>query len=267
MPRFPLRPSWYFLAPASELPRHGPGLEVVAADRLITLRRDAWGRAQAQTSGAPIELRERGPMVLAWLGGGTPSFEVEDFSCEGWLPMRWFHLDLETRPENVMRDLADLEHFESVHNYAQLELDQPFTCAGPTCSMALRFGWDTGLGEVTLPARFWAQVEGLGVQRTLVESVAGRLYSRHLVLPTPRLGGVTRIHAGYSVKPPRAGSGWLEAQALIAYLGRSFRRDLARDAELWTARSTHRPQLTPALARYREWLHQFDHDPSLAQAS
>src|SRR5690606_3122880 len=159
-------PSWYFVAPADSLSVGGRTIEVVAGDRLLELRRDHHGTVLGRIADAPVDLCERGPLVLAWLGGGSPHFEVAGFDCADWTAMRMFHLDLPTTPAMVMRDLADIEHFEVVHGYTNVEVTQELRCEGASFTTELSFGWDTGIPNAYLPTRLCARVDGLGVQRT-----------------------------------------------------------------------------------------------------
>ncbi|EDM78480.1 hypothetical protein PPSIR1_33234 [Plesiocystis pacifica SIR-1] len=263
-----ITPSWYFIGLARDARVGAAPRQSVVADRLLTLRRGQDGEARAELAGVSLPVCEYGPTLLAWLGGGEPRFSVPSFSCAGWLPMRWFHVDLHTRPELVMRDLADIEHFETVHGYAQIEVEQALAYEGSACTMKMAFGWDVGFAGLYIPSRLRSRVDGLGVQRTEVESLGGRLTSRHLVMPTPRLGGVTRVHAGYSVRLTDEGPlARAEAEVLLRYLGRSYRRDLERDAQLWRGESSHRPTRRQAMDDYQRWVDSLGQASAQARAS
>lgn len=253
--------SWYFVARADALTVGGRSLEVVAGDRLLELWREADGQVRGRAAGHVIELSERGSLLFAWLGGGEPSFEIAEFDSVDWTPLQMFHVDLPTSPSVIMRDLADVEHFSSVHRYVGVEVTEPLRFEGATYTTAIAFGWDTGIPHTYLPARFRARVEGLGVQRTEVETLAGYLHTRHLILPTPRLSRVTRVHAASSVKIERR-FGRLEvgkAYALAAWVARSFRRGLERDARVWTGpRRSPSPGPNHGWQQFQRWSEQFE---------
>lgn len=262
-----IRPSWYFAAWSKQLQHSArrPHEEVVA-DRLLALRRRADGGVDADLSGRALATCERNGAVFVWLGGGDPSFELEGYAEDGWTPMRTFHVDLPTTPATVMADLIDLEHFRTVHGYATSTwLEAPtFEETGFTTQIA--FDWDSGIPGLYAPARLWAKVEGLGFQRTEVHALGDLFHSRHLVMPTPRLGGTVRVHAAYSVRLGRFGPiDDLVMYGYALYLGRAFVRDLGRDAQLWVGESDHRNHDTALIDRFSAWAERFRASTSLPE--
>lgn len=274
----PIPAGWYALGPSAELVQ-GKAREQRFCGRTLYVRRDARGRPRAAEGHRPVPVVERCGMLMAWYhpDDDAPDWQLEALDEDGWTAMTFTRQELSVHPLHVMRDLADLVHFESVHLYKDIEVRRPLTADGPRLDTAIDFGWDTGLPGVQrgLPASFQARVEGPGYQRTEVLVPMGQWVSRHLVLPTPLGDGRCALHLGVCIRltghlgrlEERVGGLGLLRSGIHGFLARMFVRDIARDAQMWKTL----PQVVDErdaddenLALFREWQAQFL--PQLAAA-
>lgn len=268
----PIPAGWYALGPAAEISTDTVR-EQRFCGRVLTVRRDRGG-VRATDAGRSIPVVERGGMVLAWFhpDGDAPTWRPEPLDEAGWTPMTFTRQVLPVHPLHVMRDLADVVHFTTVHRYKDIDLRLPLTARGPRLDTAVGFGWDTGLPGVQrgLPASFESSVEGPGFQRTEVLVPMGQWISRHLVLPTPLGDGTSEVHLGVSIRLT-GGLGRLEQRigaralyplrtAIHGFLARMFARDIGRDAAMWVTLPHELDDRAPEdehFAVFRDWQEQF----------
>ena len=205
-------------------------------------------------------------MLFVWHdpAGGPPRFVLPEQDMQGWSDWSLTHRDFETGPVTIMQDLADTVHFESVHEYADVEVLEGPCYQGDSLSLSARFLWDTGLpGRLRgLPAAFQSRCHGLGYQCTETQAVWGRYQTRHLVLPRPLGGGITRVYLGTSARiVGRAGQlpGARLTRALAQRFGElAFLRDIARDARMWEALPDHAAHAPDErIHAYQEWVRRF----------
>lgn len=217
-----------------------------------------------------LPVREIGPLVYVWYhpAGASPTFEVPDLPTEGWSTWTFQTLDLPVHPQHVMEDLADLRHFLTIHGYRTVQSITPTRADAHTLTLHGRAGWDPGIAALpSVPVEFRTTAHGLGFQITDVKQLDGVSHSRHLVLPTPIDDHHTRITLGVSA---RLGDDTQRRLGLVSPLARAavhgvvqwaFRRDVLRDAQLWTQR--HHVEEGPPpqdfdRAVFQRWLEQFD---------
>lgn len=236
-------------------------------------RYDIEGRGRHGACLTMVPVREQNGLVLAWFhpDGAQPTWEVPRVDEAGWSPPVFHSVDLPTSPHHVMQDLADLTHFETIHRYRDLVALTPVRFDGAGMQLVVRFGWDTGLPVVeTLPATFASRCHGLGYQVTEVDTPGGLTRSRHFVLPTPLDRATTRVHLGLSVRFVGPAARVLDRVArpvrvaaergFRTFMDRMYRRDVARDARLWTERyhlDDTLPAPDPEIRAYRVWAAQF----------
>jgi phenylpropionate dioxygenase-like ring-hydroxylating dioxygenase large terminal subunit len=195
-----------------------------------------------------------------------PRFELPELDEEGWPGWVYRHMDVQTRPELVMQDLADPLHFYTVHRYANVQVEHGPAYRDHEMKISVRFDWDTGLpGPLrNLPSRFESECHGLGYQRTTVTALGGLIQARFLVLPTPIDGDSTRIYLGsaarWSMKFGSRAGKRLAEHLTQRFMLWAFSRDVARDAVLWEHQPTHlRPSLAPDenIHAFRTWARGF----------
>jgi len=249
--------SWHFWGPENG----GPETACIHG-RLLRRRAD---RAVDQ-DGREYPLRTESGLCFLWFDpdGEAPDFHIPLPDPRGWTPMTFEHLDLRTQPRIIMQDLADVMHFETVHRYARVKVVEPLKARGAQLSTTIAFHWDTGIPGVLTPASFESEVWGMGYQRTEVSFFGGTVQSRHLVMPVPLSPELTRVYLGLSIRirarlvPP--GLRTVADRLMHAFVGRSYRRDIGRDAALWIGQPPPEhelPAMDPSLARFRAWSLQF----------
>lgn len=219
-----------------------------------------------------VPVREQGGLALAWFGAGgeAPSWEVPAADMAGWSPLAFTSRDLATHPQHVMQDLADVEHFTSVHGYEDVAVTRPLALEGPRIGFSAAIVRPASALSPKLRLAFDSEVHGLGYQLTEVTGPGGVVRTRHFVMPTPLDAGTTRVSLGLSVRFEGAlgrAVGALGAlgraaadRALGAFAMNAFRRDVGLDARLWVSRY-HLDDVLPApdedVARFRAWARQF----------
>lgn len=216
-----------------------------------------------------VPVQEVGPIVVVWHHprGATPTFELPIPDEHGWGRWRVQRLDLPVHPQHVMQDLADVSHFETIHRYSQVTPCVRTTAEGPRLTFAAEIGWDTGVGFLPWTMRFHSISHGLGYQVTEVHDPNGIMASRHLLMPSPVDDHTTRLFLAVQTRLGERSRQWSGAvepmlnAALGRYVNAHFRRDVLRDATLWTRR-VHLPKHTPpddeAHATFERWLGQFE---------
>jgi hypothetical protein len=256
--------SWYCAALAREL---APGRNKTGAfcGRSLRLRASTDGLVTATLAERPVPVRVHDEVIFVWHdpAGGPPRYELPILDDAGFTPRTFDFLDVQTSPALVMRDLADDEHFETVHRYRRVSIDEPFYVDGARCGLAFSFDWPLILGSRVLTVRVQVRSMccGLGYQRTTVSTLGGAMMSRHLVLPTPTEGANTRVTLGMDVRFQSV----LSTLPTIAPLGhafarRAFARDVAADAANWQALATTPAKAEGAhgpLATFWSWADQF----------
>lgn len=219
-----------------------------------------------------VPVRERSGLVLAWFGAGgeAPAWEIQAPEMAGWSPLTFASRDLATHPQYVMQDLADVEHFTTVHGYADVVVRRPLALEGPRLAFAAAIARRTSTLAPRLEMAFESQVFGLGYQLTEVTGPGGVVRTRHFVLPTPLDADTTRVNLGVSVRFEGALGRAVDAlgrlgrtaadKALAAFAMQAFRRDVGLDSRLWVSRY-HLDDVLPApdddVARFRGWARQF----------
>ena len=245
--------SWYFLGESAQHTVQGHRLRL-DGERAVDERGHSY----------PIARRTEG--MYAWVDPrrkGAP-FTLPHLEREGWTEMTFESIEVRTRPEVIMRDLADVLHFQTVHRYERVQVEEPLSLEGAHLRTQVAFHWDSGIPGLTVPARFSSEVWGVGYQCTEVQMLGGRLQSRHLVLPVPLDGERCQVHLGVSVRiaPGVLPSALLPAARFLMhhFLRLSFRRDVARDTQLWVGAppASHQPDPGDAtLAAFSDWTRQF----------
>ena len=211
-----------------------------------------------------VHARDAGPVVMVWHdpAGHGPRYELPDIGDPSFGAYTWRSFDLPVHPQHVMQDLADVDHFLSVHGYRSARVLKPTRADGHVLSFSAEVGWDPGLTALpSIPVRFTSAAHGVGFQVTDVRAPGGLALSRHLVLPSPIDTHTTRLWLGLATRlsprlQARLGPASLLAErSLQAIVGLAFRRDVLRDASLWTAR-LHLPQAptSEAHATFDRWL-------------
>jgi len=215
-----------------------------------------------------LETVERHGMVFAYFDddAGPSRFSLPILDESGWAPWTYRYLDVQTRPEIIIQDLADRLHFETVHRYDNVEVEEGPTYCAHRMVLKVKFDWDTGLpGPLgAMPSRFVSQCHGLGYQLTEVSALGGRFRTRHLVLPRPVDEHTTRVYLGTTTKwhgmiGERIGPRFANrlSQTFIVW---AFLRDVRRDARLWELQSNHmRASLAPdaEIHSFRTWARGF----------
>ncbi|TNE86312.1 MAG: hypothetical protein EP330_21460 [Deltaproteobacteria bacterium] len=212
-------------------------------------------------------------LVLVWHDpdGGAPQWEIPEVDTREWTRPVFTYFDVDAHPLHVMQDLADIEHFETVHRYGDIRPTRTLEADGPKLSISVAFGWDTAIpGAPKLPAHFTSEAWGLGYQVTEVMLPLEQVESRHFVMPTPIDAHRTRVHLGVAVrthaalhrleKLGRAPLRWPLKRAIRRFMLAMFRRDVGRDAKLWVDRfhvDDAIPAPTREIAAYRVWASQF----------
>ncbi len=248
-------------------PHHGMGFEVsgTACDRHAMALRT-------------FPVHAHGPAIVVWMdpAGRAPWFDVPALDEQGFGAWHTQDMVVATDPAHVMEDLADLDHFLSVHRYRSVDVVSPTAFDGACLSLTARIGWDPGVSMLpSLPLSFHARAYGTGVQVTEVSDPGGYFVTRHLVLPTPLPNGHTHLRLAVQVRMLPDAPAW--ARRVIPYLHRAatpgvaaaFRRDVKRDASLWTQRT---PIRLPARDgspshTFGRWLAQFQPEAATATAA
>ena len=269
----PIPAGWYALGPEAGL-HAGQARTQRFCGRTVQVSREPEGQVRVTEGARDLPMLVRGGMLMAWFhpDDAHPAWEIGALDDGGWSSPSFVRQELRMHPLHVMRDLADLVHFETVHRYKDIDVRQPLVAHGPRLETAIAFGWDTGLPGVErgLPASFESRVEGPGYQLTEVLVPAGQWVSRHLVLPTPLGDGRCALHLAVSVRLTGV-LGLLEAslggwamrplRGLIhAFVARMFVRDIARDAGMWVNLEPVLevgPPEDPHFAVFQKWQQQF----------
>jgi hypothetical protein len=254
----PVPAGWYALMPVARL-EAGVFRELEFCGLTVLVGRSRGGAVSARSQGE-LEVLERAGMLFGWYHPeGAPSgFQLREVADPGWSPWSFQLQELAIHPLHVMRDLADLRHFETVHLYDNIHVREPLRAEGPRLHTRIDFGWDTGLPRVkaTLPSSFVARVEGPGYQLTEVSTSPGLVGTRHLVLPSPAAEGRCRLFLGHSVRT----AGALRPLRRLVHraIGRAYVRDVGRDAQLWLS-LPHAPLPTPDehFRVFGDWAQQF----------
>jgi|GEM_PF-288391 len=225
-----------------------------------------------------VPVRDVGPVVMVWHHpeDAAPSFSLPDMGDPSFGAYSWQSFDLPIHPQHVMQDLADVAHFRSVHGYRSVETLQPLQARGPVLTFAAEAGWDPGHPRLpSVPVRFRCAAHGVGFQVTEVRGPGGLTMSRHLVLPSPMDDHTTRLWLGVATRvSPRIHARLGPATRLFraavqAGVHRAFRRDVLRDASLWTARvhlGADAPPADPAHQAFVRWAEQFTVAPEAGRA-
>lgn len=238
-------------------------------------RYGADGRALGSDAGrclSMVPVREQGGLVLAWFGAGgeAPAWEVPTPDMAGWSPLVFASEDLATHPQYVMQDLADVEHFTTVHGYEEVTVRRPLALDGPRLGFAAGIARRTSALMPRLEMAFESEVHGLGYQLTEVTGPGGVVRTRHFVMPTPIDTDTTRVGLRVSVRFEGALGRTIGAlgklgrrvaeRALEAFAMNAFRHDVGLDSGLWVSRY-HLDDVLPApdeeVARFRAWARQF----------
>lgn len=232
-------------------------------ERVLQLRATREGLVSAQMDGHQAPVRVHDDVVFVWEGspGDVPSYELPDLDREGFSPSTFDVFDVPASPSLIMRDLADYEHFDHVHRYGRITIEEPFKADGACCSMAFSFDWPLvlGLNLITTRARSRSVCFGLGYQLTTVVSLGGIFETHHRVMPTPTRHGQTRVTLGMEIRV-RGPLGRLPMLGQIghAFGRRAFQRDTATDAVGWRALSEHEAEHAQGtLASYWDWAGKF----------
>lgn len=218
-----------------------------------------------------VPIREVGPLLMVWYhpDGAAPTFEVPAPDMTGWGKVSFQHLDLAVHPQHIMQDLADMAHFTTVHRYRDIAPVHRTRVEGAELSLEVDFGWDPGHPRLpSLPTWFRSKAYGLGYQLTDVKQLGGVAKSRHFVLPVPIDAHTTRVYLGMATRLPGVpllpsrGVSRAVAERVFHKIGVAvFRRDVKRDASLWTQR-VHCDDVVPALdvdgQAFETWVAQFD---------
>jgi len=255
---------WYAVALLDDCRREPVQFRMFGVDGIMKFGPE--GRLQVLLGGHLVPFCVRASMVFAWIDeiGREPDFALPILGGEGWTEWAWTHLDVDTDPHWVMRDLVDVDHYDAVHGYRSARYASGPTFDGHRLSVHVAFNWDTGLpGPLKyFPASFSSEAFGLGFQLTNVLSTAGCYNTRHLVLPVPLEDGRCRILLGVSTRIlGRPGQGI--AGAGLRHIGHryiqwAFRRDIARDRGLWAALQDHPTYPNePLFVAYEAWTQQF----------
>jgi nitrite reductase/ring-hydroxylating ferredoxin subunit len=252
----------------------GAGGRVVGETFECPLHRRRYALSTGPTDAAGIAgvlpglpVREGNGLVLVWIApsGEPPAFALPRLDEEGWTAPVFRTYEFATSAATIIQDLADVEHFTTVHGYRDVSGLEPFASDGAS----LRVGYAVlrRLGHRIVGydqrVRFWSRAYGLGYQVTEVESFGGLVRTRHFVLPTPIDARRSRVALGLSVRLGRAPAGRPHplARLLRAPIMRSFVHDIQLDARAWEARypvaSAIEPE-EPDLRVFRRWVTQFD---------
>lgn len=220
---------------------------------------------------ATIPVCERNGMVFGWYHpeGATPSWELPEADTAGWTPTTFRTFEFATNAEVVMQDLADVEHFTTIHKYEKLHKVDPMHARGAELHVAYQMV--RRMAGVPILTDFRSVVAGLGYQRTDVWTFGHQLQTRHYVLPVPISPERIRLHLGLSIRigdqPSRfmpAGISPL-AWAMVPVILNAFVKDVHMDAWAWVRRY-HVADLVehsePEMALYHGWLRQFYHRSS-----
>jgi len=213
---------------------------------------------------------EQNDLIFAYFHplGHAPAWEVPPFfEAAGWSKSTFDARDYRTAPDVVMRDLADQQHFKTVHGFESVQITMPFHFNGPHGRMQMSFKRRLALAPLLKTSGFISSsTYGPGVQESVVRTLAGVMFTRHLVMPTPMDGTTTRVTLASSVRlefGPR-----LLSQAVLRLAGRillslvqhELIQDIHKDARSWETagldyleRSIHDPHF----ASFREWRAQF----------
>ncbi|MCO4748159.1 MAG: Rieske 2Fe-2S domain-containing protein [Proteobacteria bacterium] len=221
-----------------------------------------------------LPARVHSGMIFAWYdpAGEAPRFDLPALDEQGWSPMSFRVVELETQPELIMQDLVDGAHFETIHDYRNITYKKRPTFEEHKLSIEVLFDWDTGLPAPVnnVPARFTSEAHGLGYQHTETWSAGERYHTRHLVLPVPVDENTTRVYLGVCARVHgRVGrlGGRVLQSAAHHFIVAMFKRDIARDARLWV--DTYPFETTTApdadVAAFREWVAAFQSTPKALQ--
>lgn len=250
-------PSWYAAGLEADLSGGQAPPRAFCGGSLAV--RDEDGELVARLDGARCPLVTVDGVVFVWFdaSGRDPHYTPPALSRVGWGRTRTSELVFQTRPELVMRDLADTAHFTHTHGYVGVSIEREFYAEGVHCGLQARFRRALVEGaEVTrLPGRFQSRCTGVGFQVTEVESPGG-LRTRHRVLPTPTTDGRCRVLLCVELRiagvPRRLPLG---RRLVHRTVQSAFERDVRLDAELWQSGvgpATDRGDAT--LNRYWDWV-------------
>jgi nitrite reductase/ring-hydroxylating ferredoxin subunit len=220
---------------------------------------------------ASIPVLEHNGMVFGWYHaeGEAPTWQPPQVENEGWTTPVFRTLEFETNPEVVMQDLADIEHFTTIHKYASVTTKDAMHAEGHELHVA--YDMVRKLGVVPIPTNFRSVVAGLGYQRTDVLTFRDNLHTRHYVMPVPvsptrirlTLGLALRIGDKPSPRYPRGIHPMAWAMKPVILDG--FVKDIHMDAWAWIRRyqvadlAVHE---SPELKLYHEWIKQFYSQPA-----
>jgi len=256
--------SWYCAALRRDLVHGRPDARPLCGQSLLLrTRRD--GSVTAELAGRPAPVRVRGEEVFVWYqpAGQAPSYELPAWDSAGFTRKTHDTLEVRTSPAHIMRDLADYEHFERIHGYRDVSIDEPFFVDGKRCGLGFSFDRPVFFASrlvTTTRAVVRSECLGLGYQLTTVYALRGALCGRFLVMPTPTVGAMTRVTLGVDVSIRRPFSG-LPKIALLAhaFARRAFARDVALDTAGWkaVASASDEEATRQPLAAYWSWAKQF----------
>lgn len=215
---------------------------------------------------ASIPVVEHNGMILGWYHseGEAPSWTPPVVENEGWTTPVFRTLEFETNPEVVMQDLADIEHFTTIHKYASVEQTEPMRSQEHELHVGYRMV--RVLKVLPVPTDFSSVVAGLGYQRTDVRTFRDNLQTRHYVLPVPVSATRIRLHLGLTIRigdkpsPRYPRSIHPMAWAMVPVIMDSFVKDIHMDAWAWVRRyqvadlAVHD---SPEMTLYHQWIRQF----------
>lgn len=252
--------SWYCAATLHEVQRAGTLRRPFCHRDLVLEHRGGQLHATIGEQWVPVVVRDDAVMVWFHPEGEHPTFDLPVLARGRYSDSRFDFVHLATRPEHVMRDLADYAHFQGIHEYSEIEVEEDFSAAQHRCSLTVSFAREVipGVEGSTLPSRFTSTCWGVGYQVTEVAAPGG-VQSRHRVLPTPTLPGQCRVTLGVEVglaSPVGRIPG--PRRLLRRYVRGAFKKDVLMDAQLWVAvPGEQRDRQDETLARFWDWAGRF----------
>ncbi len=252
--------SWYCAATAHELARQPRLARPFCHRRLVLDQRTGTLRAWLDEIEVPVVVMDEAVMVWFHPDETDPAFSLPNLSQPGWSSSRFDTLELETRPELVMRDLADYGHFSAIHEYGGIDIEQGFSSEDHRCHLAVRFLREVvpGMAQTSLPSRFESTCWGVGYQITQVDAPGG-IHSRHRVMPTPTTPGRCRVTLGVEVRlDSRAGRIPGPRRLLRRFVRDAFVKDVRMDARLWeSVKGEQADRRNETLSAYWDWAGRF----------